>query len=230
MLQYLIDEICAAIEVYYTGRLGGQYMKMVYILCDDYTELAAKLFLITDNPNWSEKKWNQTHTRQHYKNYYDILDDVEAIFTNKYARQLNTVKEYHRRLKERRGNRNAFFHKTKFLDLNINQRGVVEAFCDLNLYGQLLFSDEWGRCINNSRNLNTMHLLLLLESKSFSNPAIWNEVMEIIRYWPRNKKDKQSTGVHQTEFPEDFHLRMCVIYGYNELYDRLKQLVDKYEP
>jgi hypothetical protein len=49
-LPYLLDEICAGVEIYYTGRTGGQYLKTAFILCDDYTKLAAKLFLLSHRP------------------------------------------------------------------------------------------------------------------------------------------------------------------------------------
>lgn len=55
-LPYLIDEICAAVEIYFTGRAGGQYLRTAFILCDNYTELIAKLFLLSDDPKWSEEK------------------------------------------------------------------------------------------------------------------------------------------------------------------------------
>lgn len=55
-LTYLMDEVCAGVEIYYTGRAGGQYLKTAFILCDDYTELTSKLFLLMDDANWPDKE------------------------------------------------------------------------------------------------------------------------------------------------------------------------------
>jgi len=55
-LIYLMREICAGIEIYYSGRTDEQYHKTAFVLCDDYTELTSKLFLLTDNPKWSDSR------------------------------------------------------------------------------------------------------------------------------------------------------------------------------
>ncbi len=59
-LPYLVTEANAAMEVYLSGRTGHQYNRAVFILRDDCAELASKLFLLTDNPAWSDKN---THGR-----------------------------------------------------------------------------------------------------------------------------------------------------------------------
>jgi hypothetical protein len=53
-LPYLLDEICAGAEIYYTGRTGGQYLKTALVLCDDYSELVSKLFLRTNDSDWTD--------------------------------------------------------------------------------------------------------------------------------------------------------------------------------
>lgn len=53
-LTYLMREICAGIEIFYSSKTGGQFWKTAFILCDNYTELASKLFLVEDDPNWSD--------------------------------------------------------------------------------------------------------------------------------------------------------------------------------
>jgi len=57
-LPYLVAEINAALEVYLSGRTGQQHNRTAYILCDDGAELAGKLFLLIDNPQWSDAKAN----------------------------------------------------------------------------------------------------------------------------------------------------------------------------
>ncbi|MEG5040900.1 MULTISPECIES: hypothetical protein [unclassified Microcoleus] len=55
-LTYLMREICAGIEIFYSSKTGGQFWKTAFILCDNYTELASKLFLVADNPKWSDMR------------------------------------------------------------------------------------------------------------------------------------------------------------------------------
>jgi hypothetical protein len=49
-------EICAGIEIFYSSKTGGQFWKTAFILCDNYTELASKLFLIANDPKWSDMR------------------------------------------------------------------------------------------------------------------------------------------------------------------------------
>ena len=219
-LPYLIDEICAAVEIYFTGWTGGQYRKTAFILCDDYTELTAKLFLLVDDSKWSDKKANGR-----FKGYKDILDDVEGVFTAARATDLGPLQGIHANMKNRRDRRNEFFHSTHLLDLSAGQRSVVEAFCDLFTYGDLLFGTDWQRHVDSSRNLDTMRILLLIEKASFSDPTIRASVAAILRDFPRNRTNATRKGVHVTEYPEDFHLRICIMYGTNKLRDKLKALL-----
>jgi hypothetical protein len=219
-LSYLIEEICAAVEIYFTGRTGGQYLKTSFILCDDYTELISKLFLLTNNRQWLDKKANGQ-----FKNYQDVMDEVEDIFKAKQSANLTTVQDIQSRMKDRRIRRNDFFHSTHLLDLSVGQRIVVEAFCDLFAYGELLFGTDWQKHVNSSRNLETMRILLLIEKESFRDPTIWQGVQAILRDWPRNKARAARKGVHLTEYPEDFHLRLCVTHGSNLLRDKLKAIL-----
>jgi len=219
-LPYLIDEICAAVEIYFTGRSGGQYLKTSFILCDDYTELISKLFLLTSNRQWKETKANG-----HFKNYQDVLGDVLAVFEAKRPADLQVVQGIQVRMQDRHTRRNEFFHSTHLLDLNVGYRIVVEAFCDLFAYGELLFGINWQKHVNSSRNLDTMRILLLIEKESFRDPTIWQKVQVILRDWPRNKSNAARKGVHLTEYPEDFHLRLCVTHGSNLLRDKLKAIL-----
>lgn len=220
-LPYLIDEICAGLEIYYTGRTGGQYLKTTFILCDDYTELTSKLFLLSDDPKWPEKK-----TNGRFKNYPDIQRDVQSVFTKKRKAELARVQELHRAMGRRRDRRNDFFHSTSLLDLSVTQRNCVEAFCDLLDYGELLFGSAWKKELCIARNLETLEILLRLERKSFSDPSITPKVNRILSQWPRNISGKvDPKGVHLTAYPEDLHLRLCVVCGGKTLKDNLAALL-----
>lgn len=215
-LTYLIDEICAGAEIYFTGRQGGQYLKTAFILCDDYTELTSKLFLLTNNPAWSD-----TNASGRFKNYHTIQTDVQGVFNTSRPADLPVIIRLHANMKARRDRRNDFFHSTKLLDLNVSQRNCVEAFCDLLDYGAILFGGDWKEEVQAARNLATLEILLRLEKKSFSDPSVTPKVNAILRDCPRNKQSGSKKGVHLTEHPEDLHLRLSIIHGGQDLRDKL---------
>lgn len=68
-LTYLMREIGAGVEIFYSSKTTGQFIKSAFVLCDNYTELLSKLFLIEDDPNWSDtdeteqKKFEDAKTR-----------------------------------------------------------------------------------------------------------------------------------------------------------------------
>ncbi|MEH1893070.1 MAG: hypothetical protein V7K92_27850 [Nostoc sp.] len=220
-LTYLMDEICAGVEIYYTGRQGGQYLKTAFILCDDYTELTSKLFLLTKNPSWSDTKANGK-----YKNYYDIQQNVQAEFAAGSA-ELAQIQAFHTRMKARRDRRNDFFHSTHLLDLSVTPRNCIEAFLDLLNYGELICGSDWTTELQASRNLDSLSIFLKLEHKSFSDPSIMYKVNDILRDSRCNisKLPRNAKGVHVATHPEDLHLRLCVIHGGQELRDKLSALI-----
>jgi len=218
-LIYFMDELCAGIEIYFTGRTGGQYLKTAFILCDDYTELASKLYLLTANPTWSDQ-----NAPGRFKNYHDVMDDVKDLVKSTMAAQLRTIELFQISMKRRRGRRNDFFHSTSLLDLNVTQRNCVEAFCDLLEYGEILLGSDWRAALENARNLGTYEILLHLERRAFSDPSITPQVNKILQEWPRNTSNTSRKGVHLAEYPEDLHLRLCVTCGERPLRDKLRTL------
>ncbi|MCX6640626.1 MAG: hypothetical protein NTW14_09125 [bacterium] len=219
-LIYLMDEICAGVEIYFTGRLGSQYLKTAFLLCDDYSELISKLFLLIDNPKWTEMKANSN-----FKSYPDIMAEVETTTSKNNPNKLEKVRELISAMKKRRKRRNDFFHSTSLLDLSVTNRNCVEAFCDLLEYGDILFGVNWRTTLEGSRNLSTFDVLLRLERHSFSDPSITQKMNRVLQNWPRNIKNAKRAGVHLAEYPEDLHLRLCVTWGGNELRDKLKTLL-----
>ena len=223
-LPYLMEEICSGIEIYYTGRRGGQYLKTAFILCDDYTELTSKLFLLDDNPNWSDTKPNG-----HFKNYHDILQDVQNVIQTNRPADVALLQALHARTQNRRHRRNDFFHSTSLLDLSVTPRVCVESFCDLLDYGELLFGQDWRDALDDTRNLDTFATLLRLERKAFSDPSITPKVDQILASqqcanWRWNKP-RPPQGVQLVQSGEDMYLRVSVIYGGQELADQLRALL-----
>ncbi len=218
-LIYLMDELCAGVEIYYTGRTGGQYLKTAFILCDDYTELVSKLFLLSDNPSWSDQNHNGR-----FKNYYEIMSEIQQVIKAKRPKDLPAIQDIHSSMKIRRDRRNDFFHSTHLLDLSVTHRICVEAFCGLLDYGELLFPAEWRSALVNARNLETLEVLLRLEMLSFSDPSIQPKVNKILADWPRNTNNPCKKGVHLAIYPEDLHLRLCITCGGKQLRDKLMSL------
>jgi hypothetical protein len=219
-LVYLMDEICAGAEIYFTGRTGGQYLKTAFILCDDYTELASKLFLLLHNHHWSDAR-----TGGGFKNYTTVLQEARGVIQAIRSNDLPAVQALHDSMQERRTRRNGFFHSAQLLDLHLAPRHCVEAFCDLFEYGGQLFPGEWATALSATRNLDTMEILFRLERRSFNDPSLLARVQQIIQHWPRNRKNAARSGVHLAVHPEDLHLRMTITQGYHELRDRLSSLL-----
>jgi hypothetical protein len=219
-LTYLLDELCAGLEIYYTGRTGGQYLKTAFILCDDYSELVSKLFLLKDNSSWTDKRSNGS-----FKNYHETMRDVENVVTVKMAQNQIRVKELQAAMENRRRRRNDFFHSTSLLDLSLTTRNCVEAFCDLLEYGELLMKADWRTVLEASRNLATLEAMLQLERVAFSDPSITPKVNQILQNWPRNTHNNKRKGAHVAEYPEDMHLRLCVTCGGKALLGKLKALL-----
>src|SRR5262245_20842425 len=106
-LTYLLDEICAGLEIYYSGRTGGQYDKTSFLLCDDYVELTSKLYLTENDPRWVD-----TLPGGRFKNFHKIVDEVHELYESKSGVD-TTLEGIIQRSKERRARRNDFFHSTR---------------------------------------------------------------------------------------------------------------------
>lgn len=223
-LTYLMDEICVGLEIYFTSRTGGQYRKTAFILCDDYTELASKLYLLRDDPNWSD-----TNEHGRFKRYHEILEDVRQVIEENQHDSLPQILEIHERMQSRRNRRNDFFHSTSLLDLNVHVRMCNQGFQDLLEYGQILFGDEWGRELKSLRNLRTWVVLLNIEEKSFNDPAIIHQLNEILNNWPCTNwpyvKPKAPLGRYLVVHPEDWHLRVCVLHGGAVFRQKIEELL-----
>ncbi len=223
-LRYLVDEICAGIEVYFTGRRGQQYANTAFILCDDYTELASKLFLLTDDRAWSDQTGGGR-----FKNYHQVLTDVASVFATKRVADAPRVCKLHAAMDQRRRMRNGFFHSTNLLGMSVTARVCVEAFCDLMEYGAILFPDAWADCVRAARNLSTLDVLLRLERLGFSDPRITREVDAVFGTWPRLSTRPSRLGSQVAEHPEDIHCRLCIANGGADIHDKLEGILERYE-
>lgn len=219
LLTYLLDEITAGAEIYYSGRIGGQYLKSSFILCDDFTELTSKLFLLCENAAWSDR------TGRGFKSYHRVKLDVEDALTIARGGDVAAARELHTRMRSRRDRRNRFFHGADLLDLNVTQRMCLESYCDLLQYGRLLFGTPWADAIAGSRNLETYELLFEVERRALSDPAVASGLMRLLSSWPRNSSGTRRVGIQVAVHPEDLHLRLCVINGGVVLRDRLRTMI-----
>lgn len=219
-LPYLVAEINAALEVYLSGRTGQQYNRTAFILCDDCTELASKLFLLTDDPAYRDTKPNG-----HYKNFKDVNKEVRAVFLAKRVADHGTTDTLLKRIEKRRDRRNEFFHSTTLLDLNLPARGCVEAFCDLLDYGKLLFPTEWDAEVAAAGNMETCEALVRLDRKTYNDPGVGPKVNDVLASWPRNSPKPKIKGCEVANHADDMHLRLAIRNGGGALRDKLRALL-----
>jgi len=220
-LSYLVAEINCALEVYFSGRTGQQYNRISFILCDDSAELANKLFLLIDNPMWSDvKKANGP-----FKNFKEVSGEVREVFMAKRATDHTSADAVLRRIEGRRDRRNKFFHSTDLLDLTLQPRDCVEAFCDLLDYGKLLFPVVWDTEVAAAGNINTCEALIRLDRMTYGDPSVGPKVNDVLAKWPRNGPNPKKRGCEVAHHAEDMHLRLAIRNGGNGLRDRLRALL-----
>jgi hypothetical protein len=224
-LPYLVAEINAALEVYLSGRTGQQYNRTAFILCDDSVELASKLFLLTDTDTWKDTKGKDYRGKDIFKSFKEINGEVRAVFLAKRAGDHSTVDELLTRIQARRERRNKFFHSTDLLDLTLQPRDCVEAFCDLLDYGKLLFPDRWDIEVAAAGNMETCEALVRLDRKSYGDPSVGPKVNDVLAKWPRNGPKLKKKGCEVAHHAEDMHLRLAIRNGGNELRDKLRALL-----
>ncbi len=223
-LQHLMPEIENGLEILFTGKSAGQYWKTAFVLCDNYSELAAKLFLSTKVTGWTDMKASGK-----FKNYHDILNDVEtAAPITVVPTTLAAVQALHVDLKARRQQRNDFFHSANLLKLNVHLLDTLTAFCGLLDYGKFLFGTDWDTAVNGRPALCNLVLLVRVEHKALTaDYTVQHKLDEIFRKWGRIK-DKATVpmkGAFLTEFPEDVHRRMVIINGGAKLATELQKLL-----
>lgn len=219
-LPYLVAEINAALEVYLSGRAGQQYNRTAFVLCDDAAELASKLFLLVDTKQWSDKKNNGS-----FKRFKDVTTEVRGVFVAKrpadYA-QVSTLLEH---IEGRRERRNQFFHSTELLDLNLQPRDCVDAFCDLLDYGCLLFPTDWNAAVAAAGNMDTCEAILRLDKKANADPSVLPKLNHVLGAWPRKGEKATKKGCEVVHHAEDLHLRVVVRNGGKDLRDKLRSLL-----
>lgn len=230
-IHYLIKEICTGIEIFYLSRFS-KYDKTAFILCDNYTELLAKTYLLHKNPQWIPNKNNDPKTKS-YKNYQEVQKDLEAI------RQDQIIKDLHQRMYQRRTRRNEFFHSTTLIDLDVKKDDVVDAFCDLLEYGKILFNEPtsntkttlWDEIISSTGNLNTLITLLQIDKSGQTRPEILPRFADIF------SKSQNYGKSEKQKVPYEGHILLSSNYegywllciGHNvDLKRQLQALLDQY--
>ncbi len=248
-LPYLVAEVHAAIEMYLLSRTGQQYNRTSFILCDDCCELASKLFLLSDDKKWTDKKPPRpTAACQNvpppatcprhptniaaptgdggYKNFKDVTTDVRNVFTKKRATDLPKVEALLNRIESRRERRNGFFHTTHLLDLTPYSKDCVDALVDLLDYAELLFPTRWRGLVSTEAHMETEEIVLRLDQKSYSDPPVRGKVDQILQNYPRDKFfGPKPKGCEIVWFPEDMHLRLVIRNGGKTLLGQLKPLL-----
>lgn len=219
-LPYLVAEVNAAMEVYLSGRIGQQYNRTSFILCDDCAELANKLFLLADNRHWSD-----TRPDGRFKNFRDVSAEVRAVFQARRAADHATADALLQRIEGRRERRNKFFHSADLLDLNLQPADCVRAFVDFLDYGKLLFGADWEEAVEATGNMETCEAVLRVDKKTYADPSVGPKMDAILRKQPRLGVTPTTKGCEVAHHPEDIHLRLAIRNGNKTLRDKLRALL-----
>ena len=105
-LTYLMREIGAGVEIFYSSKTTGQFIKSAFVLCDNYTELLSKLFLIEDDPTWSDTDETEMKKFEDAKTRVDIAIKSSAVPNTDDLKKLvkgagrDRFKNYHRVLQD----------------------------------------------------------------------------------------------------------------------------------
>jgi hypothetical protein len=105
-LTYLMREIGAGVEIFYSSKSTGQFVKSAFVLCDNYTELISKLFLIEDDYNWSDtdetelRKFEDAKTRVDTAIRSDIVPNTDDVKKLVKGAGRDRFKNYHRVLQD----------------------------------------------------------------------------------------------------------------------------------
>jgi hypothetical protein len=219
-LPYLVAEINTALEVYLFGRTGQQYNRTAFILCDDGTELACKLFLITDTSKWSDTKANGQ-----FKRYKEVTGEVRAVFLAKRAADHGAVDALLNRMEGRRDRRNEFFHSTRLLDLNFHARDCIEALVDLLDFGKVLFGPAWDAAVAAVGTMETHEAVLRVDKKTYSDPSVGPKMNALLARQPRLGLSAKAKGCEVVHHPEDIHLRLAIRNGGKSFRDAVRGLL-----
>jgi len=214
-LPQLMEEVTNVLETYYSVWPGNKYHKMVFILCDDCTELVSKLYMLTQNPDWSDEQ-----APRKYKGYHEVLKEVEGSYAKTVSeKELTELKQLHERMRNKHQLRNQFFHSTNVLQLTLEPRSCADGLLDLMYYGSLLFGAEWGRIVEKRRVMRVYEVLLRIEHASFEEPKYLDVLKDLLRRWTR--KGFETAGVQQVQYGEDLYLRLCVEWGGTDFLDEV---------
>lgn len=167
-LDDLIDLIQTTNEVYLMNP--SMNIRSAYIQIDDLCELSIKSFLQMNIQNWSSLKQNGR-----YKSFYDIVNEINTFFNNR-----QDVIELTTRIKDRRDNRNHFFHDHNQSGLTVNEKNALEAFLDLYSLCSLLFGTDFDNKINNIQIIRAQIVVIKMKYKRYNCGLVNNLYQEVI--------------------------------------------------
>jgi hypothetical protein len=230
-LPFLAEDISNVLEMYFSVWPSHRYHKTVFILCDDYTEIMTKLFLLTCNPDWSEVRGSDNDGRPLFKGFHKVLEETKDAFAKSQPSNVQRLEALHSRVRGRREIRNQFFHSANLLEMTLAPRKCVDGLLDLLEYGRLLFGDKWEELVTERRVMEVYKTLLRIERWSFSEPKILDKLNSILSDWPGRKTygPLAEKGVQYVQHGEDLYLRLCVDWGGADILDELMGLDAEFE-
>ena len=255
-LRDLIIEVCAGVEIYYTGRSDGDYFKSAFVLCDDYCELTSKLWLRQNVAGWSEnfdtnaQKYALAYaaTIQKVKDDGHFSADVVEFLEKDGPR--DRFKNYHRILGDVHDaiSPTDTTLATTLEPIQIRMKARREKrnslFHSADFLGFDIRRDEvvrafcdlfdYGELLFGSdwrKEVNGVRQLetfemLLRLEQKGANNQRLRERVRKVFQEFPRNDTAKSRGWSVVQADHDLHLRLCVLYGESELKNKLKVLLD----
>lgn len=201
----LLHELGNAAEIYLTS--SDAYLKPVFLLLDDYVELASKLYLKTRDKSWSDTKSNGA-----FKNFHNVLSEVlAAVSTANPPQTKDRAKRRHEEMTKRREQRNNLFHSADMVALNASERSVLQAFEEILEYLGILFGPSVQQRIADDNRLSVLFGLIRLKRLARDGGQYADLWSKCFREMPSNHPNPpKKRGAQVVEFPADLHRRACL--------------------
>lgn len=140
-------------------------VRLAYIQVDDLAELAFKTWLQGNVAGWSAVS-HQHNGRDRFKGFYTLINEVQQENGGNVI-----LPDLLQRFKDRRENRNRFFHDHNMAALTVTEEECLRAFCDLYLLFRELFPDFAAK-LKANRIANTQSVFIRLRHAAITEERL----------------------------------------------------------
>jgi hypothetical protein len=178
----LIDLLKATNDILLVNEV--QNVRSAYIQVDDLCELALKSFLQSTIRNWDPTDGTTAGGRPRFKGFWTVADEALAQCPSN-VRLQELLGEF----KDRREERNHFFHDHSLSGLTVTPEKGLDALCDLYELLDILFSDS-ARKVENNIILKTQMAVVRVKRETYRNGGINNRYQAILSEWTHGENSK----------------------------------------